>query len=143
MTREDNIMAIFKSGQVDSNQSFKPFPSGNMAVRYAKLNVTAACNTNDVYQLVQVFAGETVHDVKIKSSDLDAGTELVFDVGDDGDVDRYIDGSTIGQAGGVDHEAADLVPQLYTADNTIDILVQVDPATDVAAGTLEMWIYVS
>jgi len=143
MTSEDNIMAIFKSGQVDSNSSFKPFPSGMVAVRYAKLNVTTACNTNDVYQLVQVFAGETVHDVKIKSSDLDAGAELVFDVGDDGDVDRYIDGSTIGQAGGVDHEAADLVPQLYTADNTIDILVQVDPATDVAVGTLEMWVYVS
>ena len=108
-------MAIFKSGQVDSNQSFKPFPSGNMAVRYAKLNVTAACNTNDVYEMVQVFAGETVHDIKITSSDLDTGTELVLDVGDGTDTDRYIDGSTIGQAGGVDHEAA----------------------------TLEMWVYVS
>ena len=87
-------MAIFKSGQADSNQSFKQFPSGTMAVRYAKLDVTVACNTNDVYQMVQVFAGETVHDVKVKSSDLDAGTELVFDVGDGGDFDRYIDGST-------------------------------------------------
>jgi hypothetical protein len=137
------IMATFTSGQADSNQSFKPFPSGTMAVRYGKINVTAACNTNDVYQMVQVFAGETVHDVKIKSSDLDGGAELVYDVGDGDDVDRYIDGSTIGQAGGVDHEAADLVPQLYTADDTIDILVQVDPATDVATGTLEMWVYVS
>ena len=93
--------------------------------------------------MVQIFAGETVHDVKVKSSDLDAGTALVFDIGDDGDVDRYIDGSTIGQAGGVDHEAADLVPQLYSADNTIDILCTVAPGTDVATGTLEMWVYVS
>ncbi len=100
-------MATFTSGQADSNQSFKPFPSGMVAVRYAKINVTAAVNAADVYQMVQIFAGETVHDVKVKSSDLDAGTALVFDVGDDGDVDRYIDGSTIGQAGGVDHEAAD------------------------------------
>jgi hypothetical protein len=52
--------------------------------------------------MVQVFAGETVHDVKIKSSDLDGGAELIYDVGDGDDVDRYIDGSTIGQAGGVD-----------------------------------------
>lgn len=136
-------MATFTSGQADSNQSFKQFPSGTMAVRYASFNVTAACNTNDVYQMVQVFAGETVHDVKVKSTDLDAGTDLVFDIGDGDDVDRYIDGSTIGQAGGVDHEAADLVPQVYSADDTIDILVQVDPATDVATGTLEMWVYVS
>lgn len=136
-------MAIFKSGQADSNQSFKPFPSGNMAVRYAKLNVTAAVNAADVYQMVQVFAGETVHDVKVKSSDLDAATALIFDIGDGGDVDRYIDGSTIGQAGGVDHEAADLVPQLYTADDTIDILCTIAPGTDVATGTLEMWVYVS
>ena len=136
-------MAIFKSGQADSNQSFKPFPSGTMAVRYASFSVTAAVNAADVYQMVQVFSGETVHDVKVKSTDLDAGTALVFDIGDDGDVDRYIDGSTIGQAGGVDHEAADLVPQLYSADNTIDILCTVAPGTDVATGTLEMWVYVS
>ena len=136
-------MATFTSGQADSNQSFKQFPSGTLAVRYAKINITAAVNAADVYQMVQIFAGETVHDVKVKSSDLDAGTALVFDVGDDGDVDRYIDGSTIGQAGGVDHEAADLVPQLYSADNTIDILCTVAPGTDVATGTLEMWVYVS
>ena len=83
-------MATFTSGQADSNQSFKPFPSGMVAVRYAKIDVTAACNTNDVYQMVQIFAGETVHDVKVKSSDLDTGTELVLDIGDGGDVDRYI-----------------------------------------------------
>ena len=143
ITSEEITMAIFKSGQVNSNQSFKPFPSGMVAVRYAKLDVTAACNTNDVYEMVQVFAGETVHDIKITSSDLDTGTELVLDVGDGTDTDRYIDGSTIGQAGGVDHEAADLAPVVYAADDTIDILVQVDPAGDVATGTLEMWVYVS
>jgi hypothetical protein len=52
--------------------------------------------------MVQVFAGETVHDVKVKSSDLDGGAALVYDVGDGDDVDRYIDGSTVGQAGGGD-----------------------------------------
>jgi len=138
------IMATFTSGQADSNQSFKQFPTGTMAVRYAKINVTAACNTNDVYQMVQVFSGETVHDVKIKSSDLDAGTDLVYDVGDGSDVDRYIDGSTCGQTGVSDTTGvADLAPYEYSADDTIDILVQVDPATDVATGTLEMWVYVS
>jgi len=136
-------MATFKSPQVEGHQVFKPFPDGNLGVRYAKLNVTAAVNAADVYQMVDVFAGETVHDVKIKASDLDAGTALVFDVGDDGDVDRFIDGSTVGQAGGTDHEDANGAPQAYTADNTVDILCTVAPGTDVATGTLEMWVYVS
>ena len=136
-------MATFTSPQVDGNQVFKPFPDGNLGVRYAKLTVTAALNAADVFQMVDVFAGETVHDVKIKVSDLDAGTALVLDVGDDGDVDRFIDGSTVGQAGGTDHEDANGAPQVYTADNTVDILCTIAPGTDVATGTLEMWVYVS
>jgi len=136
-------MATFTSDSVSGNSAFKPFPGGTMGVRYAKYSVTAACNTNDVYQMVDVFAGETVHNVKIKSSDLDTGTDLVFDVGDATDADRYIDGSTIGQAGGTDHEDANGAPIAYTADDTIDITCQVDPAGDVATGTLEMWVYVS
>ena len=96
-------MATFTSDPVSGNQSFKPFPSGNIGVRYAKFNVTAAPNAADVYQMVDIFAGETLHDIKIKSSDLDTGTGLVLDVGDATDPDRFIDGSTIGQAGGTDH----------------------------------------
>jgi hypothetical protein len=136
-------MATFTSDVVSGNTSFKPFPGGTIGVRYSKFTVTAAPNANDVYQMIDVFAGETVHDVKIKSSDLDGGSGLVVDVGDDGDVDRYIDGSTVGQAGGTDHADANGSPHAYTADNTIDILCTVAPGTDVATGTLEMWVYVS
>ena len=136
-------MATFTSDMVAGNQSFKPFPSGALGVRYAKINITAALNAADVYQMVDVFAGETVHDIKIKSSDLDTGSGLVLDVGDATDADRFIDGSTIGQAGGVDHEDANLAPITYSADDTIDITCQVAPAGDVATGTLEMWIYIS
>ena len=71
-------MATFKSDMVSGNQSFKPFPSGAVGVRYAKLNVTAAVNAADVYQMVDIFAGETLHDIKIKSSDLDTGSGLIF-----------------------------------------------------------------
>jgi len=136
-------MATFTSDPVSGNQSFKPFPSGAIGVRYAKFNVTAAPNAADVYQMVDIFAGETLHDIKIKSSDLDTGSGLVLDVGDGSDSDRFIDGSTIGQAGGIDHEDANLAPIAYSADDTIDITCQVAPAGDVATGTLEMWIYIS
>tara|TARA_A200000159_G_C7241299_1_gene304662 strand:+ start:465 stop:875 length:411 start_codon:yes stop_codon:yes gene_type:complete len=136
-------MATFTSDMVAGNQSFKPFPSGAVGVRYAKINITAAVNAGDIYKMVDVFAGETLHDVKIKSSDLDTGSGLVWGVGDGSDTDKYIAASNIGQAGGVDHADADLAPVTYSADDTIDIICEVAPAGDVASGTLEMWIYVS
>ncbi len=136
-------MATFTSDMVAGNQSFKPFPSGALGVRYAKINITAAVNSADVYKMVDVFAGETVHDVKIKSSDLDTGTGLVFGVGDGGDTDKYIAASTCGQGGTADHSDADLAPVNYSVDDTIDIICEVAPAGDVATGTLEMWVYVS
>ena len=136
-------MATFSSDSVSGNSSFKPFPGGTMGVRYAKYTVAAAPNANDVYQMVDVFAGETVHDVKIKSSDLDGGTALVYGVGDGSDTDRYIAASTAGQTGVADEMDADVAPVAYTADDTIDIICEVAPGTDVATGTLEIWVYVS
>jgi len=136
-------MATFTSDQVSGNQSFKPFPSGTIGVRYAKIIVSAAVNAADVYKMVDVFAGETVHDVKIKSSDLDTGTGLVYGVGDGGDTDKYIAASTCGQGGTADESDADVAPVTYATDDTIDIICEVAPAGDVATGTLEMWVYIS
>ena len=136
-------MATFTSDSVSGNSAFKPFPGGTVGVRYSKYTVAAAPNTSDVYQMVDVFAGETVHDVKIKSSDLDTGTDLVYGVGDGSDTDRYMAASTAGQGGTADEMDADVAPVAYTSDDTIDIIVEVDPAGDVATGTLEMWVYVS
>ena len=136
-------MATFTSDVVSGNQSFKPFPSGAVGVRYSKYTVTAAPNANDVYVMVDVFAGETVHDVKIKSSDLDGGSGLVYGVGDGGDTDKYIAASTCGQGGTADEMDADVAPVDYTSDDTIDIICEVAPGTDVATGTLEMWVYIS
>ena len=136
-------MATFTSDVVSGNQSFKPFPSGAVGVRYSKYTVTAAPNANDVYVMVDVFAGETVHDVKIKSSDLDGGSGLVYGVGDGGDTDKYIAASTCGQGGTADESDADVAPVDYTSDDTIDITCEVAPGTDVATGTLEMWVYIS
>ena len=136
-------MATFTSDMVAGNQSFKPFPSGALGVRYSKITLTAAPNAADVFKMVDVFAGETVHDVKIKSSDLDTGTGLVWGVGDGGDTDKYIAASTCGQGGTADHSDADLAPVNYSVDDTIDIICEVAPAGDVVSGTLEIWVYVS
>jgi len=136
-------MATFTSDMVAGNQSFKPFPSGALGVRYSKITLTAAPNAADVFKMVDVFAGETVHDVKIKSSDLDTGTGLVWGVGDGGDTDKYIAASTCGQGGTADESDADVAPVNYATDDTIDIICEVAPAGDVTTGTLEIWVYVS
>ena len=135
-------MATYTSGPVDGNQSFKPFPDGNLGIRYAKFTATTAIAVNDVIQMVDVFAGETVHNVKIKTTDLDTGTALVLDVGDGSDTDYYIDGSTIGQAGGSDELDANVAPKTYTADDTIDVLAQVGPGGG-GTGDIEIWVTVS
>jgi len=136
-------MATFTSDMVSGNQAFKPFPSGALGVRYAKINITAAPNAADVYKMVDVFAGETVHNVVIKSSDLDGGTALVWGVGDGDDTDYYIGASTAGQTGVADHMDTDVCPKTYSADDTIDIICEVAPGSDVATGTLEIWITVA
>lgn len=135
-------MATYTSGPVAGNQSFKPFPDGNLGVRYAKFTAVTAIALNDVIQMVDVFAGETVHNVVIKTGDLDTGTALVLDVGDGSDTDYYIDGSTIGQAGGTDTLDANVAPKTYTADDTIDVLAQVAPGGG-GTGDIEIWVTVS
>ena len=135
-------MATYKSDMVAGNQSFKPFPSGAMGVRYAKFEATTALASGDILQLVDVFSGETVHDVIIKVDDLDSGTSLEFDIGDGGDVDYYIDGSIIGRTGGVDEKDAAVAPKEYTADDTIDMKVTASPGGG-GTGTIELWVYVS
>jgi hypothetical protein len=135
-------MATYNSDMVAGNQSFKPFPSGALGVRYAKFTASTAIALNDVIQMVDVFAGETVHDVKIKTGDLDTGTALVLDVGYGGATDSIIDGSTIGRAGGSDSIDADTAPIAFASDDTIDVKVQVGP-TGGGVGDIEVWVYVS
>ena len=135
-------MATYKSDMVNGNQSFKPFPSGAIGVRYASFEASTALALNDVIQIVDVFSGETVHDVIIKVDDLDTGSALILDVGDGSDTDYYIDGSTVGQAGGTDETDANVAPKEYSADDTIDILVQTAPGGG-GTGTIECWVYVS
>ena len=135
-------MATYKSDMVAGNQSFKPFPSGALGVRYAKFEATTALASGDILQLVDVFSGETVHDVIIKVDDLDSGSSIEFDIGDGGDVDYYIDGSTIGRTGGVDEKDAAVAPKEYTADDTIDMKVTASPGGG-GTGTIKLWVYVS
>lgn len=95
----------------------------------------------DVIEMVPIFAGETVVSVEVLVTDLDTGSPaMVFDVGDGDLVDRYIDGSTAAQAGGLAKHTQGC-PFSYSEADTIDFLVDVVAATSVI-GTIVMTVLV-
>ena len=117
--------------------------SGNCKVVVAEYEITAALALNDVVQMVKVPAGAIVSNVVLATDDLDTnGTPaIVLDVGDGGDTDRYIDGSTVGQAGGITDSsnlAINGIGYTYSVEDTIDVLVQVAPATGATSGTIKL-----
>ena len=54
-------MATYNSDMVAGNQSFKPFPSGALGVRYAKFTATTAIALNDVIQMENVQMRMPMH----------------------------------------------------------------------------------
>ena len=155
------IATLRKSGNVEGNSAFKGFPEGQMFVRQATIS-TPALALNDVIQALDVFAGETLHHIIVKSTDIDTNGSpaVVLDVGYGNSTtetastsDDIIDGSTIGQGSGTavagvfssDDDAGTAFaagPLAFTSDDTIDIHVQVAPATG-AAGTITVTGYFS
>ena len=115
---------------------------------FGSYSLSAALALNDVVQLVKVPAYATILGGVLRVTDLDTnGTPaIVLDVGDGGDTDRFIDGTTIGQAGGVMDfhgaaaNSAGFLHQ-YTVEDTIDVLVQAAPATGATSGTIKLLVY--
>jgi len=98
----------------------------------SKYTQAAAYVINDVIQMVKVPKGAVILDVALSCEDLDthATPTIVLEVGDGEDTDRYITGSTIGQAGGLASLARyNGHGYQYTANDTIDVKVTTAPAT--------------
>lgn len=114
----------------------------------ATYEIAAALVVNDVIQMVKVPIGARIVTISLAADDLDSGATplITLDVGDGGDTDRFIAASTIAQAGGIARigdnitgaAAADCLGYVYTADDTIDVLVHAAPATGATSGTITM-----
>ena len=76
------IATLRKSGNVESNSAFKGFPEGQMFTRKATIS-TPVLALNDVIQALNVYAGETLHALRVVSTDIDtAGSPaIVLDIG--------------------------------------------------------------
>ncbi len=138
-------MATVQSPEVAEvgNTDFKPpVGGGSVFTRKATFTLTSALAAADVIQMINVFKGETVLGVVCTSADLDSGSTVTFDIGDDGDDDYFVDGSAIAQAGGTVSSlaTATVAPRAYTADNTLDILVKTGPTNQLGDVTLTAYI---
>lgn len=103
--------------------------------------LSAALAAADVIELVKVPKGAVILDVVLGVDDLDSGATpaITLTVGDGDDTDRYIESSTVGQAGGVarlDNEVG--VGHAYTAEDTIDVTVGTAPATGATTGDVRL-----
>ena len=153
------IATSYKSGEVDGNSAYTHHPAG-MFVRKT-VYTSPVFVQHDVVQLVDIFAGETLHGVILKSTDIDTGSAaIVLDLGYGNSTtetastsDDIIDGSTIGQAAGLalanawgtDEDGGTSFaagPLDFSSDDTIDLHVIVAPATGVV-GTISLWAYIS
>lgn len=87
-----------------------------------------------VVRMIPVKAGTKIIDIKIKFSAFGAGRTI--DVGDGGDVDRFLDGGDVSSAGVLSCNAAAGFFHEYAADDTIDVTILGDTMPD--EGTLEI-----
>lgn len=104
---------------------------------YAELALTVAPVINDVYQMIKVPLGARILDWTLGSDDIDTATGVTLSLGDGGSTARYVSASTIAQTGAAPVNALLKTGYgyVYTADDTIDILVAAAPTT-FAAGTI-------
>lgn len=101
--------------------------------------------TANVIEAFVVPAGFTVTGIIAVSTDLDAGTNaMTLSVGDAASATRYLNASTIGQAGGI--ASAFTTPAggtnllfAYTVDTKILITITLGP-TVAAAGTIDLYL---
>lgn len=134
----------------------KPYRETHEGLFYRKATFAHPTSGNgsaaaDVIQMIPVAKGTTVLNVFLTAEDIDSNGSpaITLDVGDGGDPDRFIDGSTVGQAGGIAQigsgvaaAAIDGFPYTYTADDTIDVTVATAAATK-AAGNITLWAVLS
>lgn len=136
------MATTFTTSQTDTGSATPALAYGLTHVR-GTYTVAAALVINDVVQMVKVPIGARIVSCTLHVTDLDTNVSpaIVLDVGDGNDTDRYIDGSTKGQTGGTSYIGEGIVTATaaifpYAVDDTVDVLVQVAPATGATSGTI-------
>lgn len=134
-------MTIYTTSQSQSyGKTFGPGVARQRVDIVAIVAVTTAMldNANDEVGLFWVPKGFVPVHIAFNATDMDNGTTLAWDVGDDGDENRLMDGITTGQAAGTS-TALDTAGFLYkyTARTLIKAYIKTAATTPVA-GTIKV-----
>jgi hypothetical protein len=124
-----NAISVAQAGQV-------------VAVR-GEYAVAAALVVSDTIALVKLPANHVLVDCIVDCDDLDDSTGLVLDAGFiGGDVDCLIDGSTVGQAGGLARmdAVAGVRAAATSADRNVGLTVATAPTTG-STGTVGLTLF--
>lgn len=108
-----------------------------------EITVSAAGLTlNALFGSIKVPKGAVIIGAQLKSTDIDTGSAaVILAVGDTGDDDRLITGSTAGQAGTFSNTLAVTgFGYQYTAETLVQVKVTTAPAT-AAAGTITYGVW--
>lgn len=118
-----------------------PINAGQAITVYGEYTSTVAFANADVIEMVRVPAGARILDMVLTSTDIDTNgaATVTLSVGDGGSTARYISAATIGQAGGISKGIGVFggFGYVYTAEDTIDVIIPTGPATG-AIGTIKL-----
>lgn len=138
-------MATLQSNQVLSSYTGTWVPNGAVAL-VGQYTLTAALAVDDYIEMVKVGRGFVVTGFELLVPDLDSNGSpaitLSLGFGQGASKNIFLDGSTIGQAGGrTDAILIGGILYEFTADDTIDIHVKAGPATGATSGTIKLVVY--
>jgi len=143
-------MATFDSSDLTSNSLYKPFPTGDVGVRSARITVGTGLVANDVLNFVTVKKGERILGVSLVSStslDTNETQALSFDIGyaygsGDEEVEvsnGFVDNSSVAGRGIVSEGA--MKGLTFPEDGKVTATVAVAAGT-AAAGTLTLSVII-
>lgn len=113
-------MATYNSSKITAGAPARA--NAGETILHGTVTLTAAAANSDIVKFFKAPAGFIVSDVILSSTDIDTNGSptVTIDVGDADDVDKLIDGSTIGRAGGIDRMNVTTGMQYtYTADTEV------------------------
>lgn len=137
-------MTIWKTAQSDSFAvKYSQGPAREAVTFFAIVAMATGMldNANDEVGLFWVPKGFVVTGIRFDATDMDSGTALVWDVGDDGSEARLLSAITTGQAAGNSVAlATGGFLYKYTADTLIKAFINTAAGTPVA-GTLKVALH--
>lgn len=119
-----------------TDPAYSSHMAGLAITREFKFTVGTALALNDLIKLARIPPGVFLDELFIDVPDLDTGTAIVLQVGDNDTANNLVATTTIGQAGGrldIDDVAAGILPKKYTAANDLVVKVATGPTTGTTA----------